>query len=763
MIRCLIPDRLYIADQEGCRCTRPQYQEKTAARIHACKHPCHMEKFGQLAPSDRRYLGGEEAGELYLNLIDAKEPLFQRNSFEYFLRFARDHWLDQRPIFIHCNKGQSRAPTLALLFMAKCLKVIPNTSYDDAWDEFQKCYGEYKPNSGIEQWMRENWKSIQEKPVAYSGGARRKFDHYVPPDTSQISAEEAVALLQGSPIVHFATMVTIENKKHEREVAVPNILQMRVDEAYGLCMQRGIAPRLQMLKPRQTGCSTICGHLCYHHARTHHVDGLIIADEGSRTMKVWQIFTEYSDHDSFPWDSTFKFDTKKATVTYADGQVGQWEYDTANDPKAGISGTRQVIWYSEAARYAKHGARTDVKVITASLASLAKVPHSLAIAESTAEGATGWFYNNWQKAVTLEDFRNGIHGNGWIKIFAAWFEFAEHTLARAAHTEHYFHTDYTSREKRGIQLYGWDANQLAWRRHTIENECDGDESIFDQDYPENDMDCFLSSGRPRFDDDGVTRLEMMADAEHDFADLGVLTGDTQSVTFTPDKTNPWLWLKEKPIAGCSYLAFIDPCTGEQSRGAKDPDSHAAGVIRMAYIDEGGRFYPDELVATIDVRNGCRWDDSMIAQRVVLMANFYGGCMIVPETGNGLGVLVKLRDYGAVIYQRQKEDALIPGKFIPTMGFETNTATRDLWVGAMADAIREQEKAFNCCYKPAVKEMRTFVIDDRGKAQAKGGAHDDWIAGIGIALACRKFARVFMPKSAFTDFREKNKRQSAFSY
>lgn len=767
MLKTLIPDRLFIGDMEGCTCPLPMFGSRVAARIHACKHPCHMGKVGQLQPSDTRYLGMEEYGDLFLNMIDSEKPLFQRQSFEYFLRFARDNWLEERPLVIHCNKGQSRSPTLALLFMAKCLQIIPDSSYDDAWDKFEETYGIYTPAAGIETWMRENWRSIDAKPLFYQGGtSKRKFVHYSPPDTSNITTEEAVALVQGSPVVHFSTMVKIEDKAHDRIVPVPNVLQMRIDEAYWLCQQAGIMPMLQVLKPRQVGCSTAVGHLCYHHARSHHVDGLIIGDESSRTIKVWQIFTEYSQWDKFPWNSTFKFDTKKASVTYSDGTVGQWEYDTANDPKAGISGTRQVIWYTEAARYSKSGTRTDVKVITASLASLAKTKNSLAVAESTAEGASGWFYNNWQQAVSIDDFKAGIHGNGWVKIFAAWFEFIEHTLPRLIHYEQYFHREYSGREKRGIQLYGWDESQIAWRRKTIEGECDGSEEIFDQDYPENDRDCFLQSGRPRFDDDGMTRLEMMADREHDMADTGTLSGDGLNVLFMPCNDNAWLWLREKPIPGCAYITFIDPCTGEQSRGAKNPDAHAAGVLRAAYMDDEKRIHPAALVACIDVPHGCRWDDSMVAERTVMMSNFFGGTMIVPETGNGLGVLVKLRDFHGNVFQRMKEDSFNPGKFMSVAGWETSSATRDLWVGSVADAIREQEKAFDCAYRPAVSEMRTFVINDRGKAEAAPGKHDDWVAGIGMGLyLLPRFGTTYRPMSAFPSLKSQpqNRRKGVFSY
>ena len=557
---------------------------------------------------------------------------------------------------------------------------------------------------------------------------------------------QLVALVQGSPLVHFTGFVTIEDKDHKRIMlngqegnGLPNILQRRIAEAYDWCIENGIPARLMVLKPRQKGSSTFTGHLCYHHARRFHCDGMIIGDEGSRTEKAWQIFTDYSRNDTFPWDSRVKFNTEKCTFTYKDGSKGLWERDTANDPKAGIGGTRQVLWLTEAARYAKSGARADTNMITAVLSSLAKVANSLAVVESTPEGAAGWFFTNWQGCATLRQAKKMKLGNGWIKIFAAWFEFEDSSLPRIPMWERYFGGELTAREKRGIELYKWNENQIAWRRATIESECAGSEQTFDQDFPEDEVSCFMSSGRPRFDIEGVARLEIMAKAKHHEAELGVLQrAPSGEVVFMPRKDG-WLWVSERPAHGQSYISFIDPCTGEQSKGAKDPDMHSAGIVRQAGMKDG-KPINTALAAIIHVPNGCRWEDSQVAEKLVMLADYYGGTMIVPETGNGLGVLAELRRCGARIYQREKFDHINPGKTLSVPGWETNGATRDLVVNAIADAIREQ--TIDIAYQPAVAQLRTFVENDRGKAEARSGAHDDHVMGIGIACACIRFSSVY---------------------
>jgi len=77
--------------------------------------------------------------------------------FTEFLRFIRHHWNQGKTVLIHCNQGESRAPSLALLFLAKDIGVISNESYEKAKEEFMKIYPSYFPERGIQIYLREHW------------------------------------------------------------------------------------------------------------------------------------------------------------------------------------------------------------------------------------------------------------------------------------------------------------------------------------------------------------------------------------------------------------------------------------------------------------------------------------------------------------------------------------------------------------------------------------------------------------------------------
>lgn len=148
--------RLSFGDLASCA----HHAHPGAAIVHACKDPCHRHAIGYAArslPKDHPgYLALERPGHLYLNLIDPPLPHFQLESFNRFLAFV-DRLPPDQSIHIHCNQGQSRAPSLALLVMAKRWKLLPAESYVAARSAFP---ARYTPGAGIAKFLDHNWQAI---------------------------------------------------------------------------------------------------------------------------------------------------------------------------------------------------------------------------------------------------------------------------------------------------------------------------------------------------------------------------------------------------------------------------------------------------------------------------------------------------------------------------------------------------------------------------------------------------------------------------
>lgn len=153
-----IHERLWVGNDSDCRTA----QRADLAIAHACK-TCHQQELkytGALPSTDINYLAVERENNLYLNLIDPPVPLFKLASFEHFLKFASARYAAGEPLLIHCNQGLSRAPSLALLFLAKRLGAIGNGSFKIARSDFESLYPEYEPGKGIETFLTEHWKEL---------------------------------------------------------------------------------------------------------------------------------------------------------------------------------------------------------------------------------------------------------------------------------------------------------------------------------------------------------------------------------------------------------------------------------------------------------------------------------------------------------------------------------------------------------------------------------------------------------------------------
>jgi len=151
-------ERVFIGSEASCR-------NGTADRVvvHACKTPCHQRAVGytgSLPNTHQHYLVMRRPFDLFLNMIDPPQPLFKLALFTDFLLFAAEHWVAGRSLAIHCNQGESRAPSLALVFLAKHVRVLPDESFANAEVAFRAIYPPYRPGVGIRRFLADNWAAL---------------------------------------------------------------------------------------------------------------------------------------------------------------------------------------------------------------------------------------------------------------------------------------------------------------------------------------------------------------------------------------------------------------------------------------------------------------------------------------------------------------------------------------------------------------------------------------------------------------------------
>jgi len=536
--------------------------------------------------------------------------------------------------------------------------------------------------------------------------------------TTDQDQRQLADLIRIDPEVWFSTFGVIKDKRGRSIKPKPNILQKRMFEHYRKCQIEDKPCKMVILKPRQKGASTCAQALTYHHMRKHpDLSGSLMGDISGTSDKVYEIYRRYAENDHFPWDETGNnlADGGNLADNIRLSSGSQYGKETAGSKNAGRSGTIQVGNMTEVAFWPMAGERDPALGYLQSLYDGDNV--SLVVADSTPNGPAGWFYRTW------------VQDNEWAKIFAAWFEFEDSVIPfRNESMKQEFIDTLTDDEKSEVDRFDVSMEQLQWRRRVLQDKCNGDISKFRQEYPSDPEECFLMSSRPRFHMDVLESMSKAAkDLSFHVGYMSVQKGDKGA--FIPDRSGNWR-VYEEPQHDSKYLISVDTCTGEdqQQQGlAADPDFHSVQVWKGPYEDWHGHWHVPRLVAL----HHSRLDIGVLAQEIEGAARWYGGAFIVPEVNNsGLALLKYLLESGLSVYRRRKVNDS-SGMVEKSFGWSTDKITRKTIIDHMAAELMEEN--FDIPDREVLREMKVFVINDRGKPEAAPGHHDDHVLAAAIAL------------------------------
>ena len=511
-------------------------------------------------------------------------------------------------------------------------------------------------------------------------------------------------------------------------------LQDRLETALEQQQADGVPMRTLACKVRQDGSSRFHMNRAYWMGRNHPIEVAVIADDKNTTPRLLNM-----------WEVAFKQDVfgdhRWGNIQQGTGFPRKFSHgttlfeETANDPRAGQGGTPQVLISSETAHYRSTGVSTGETVFQSIANSVPDLPGTWIALESTANGKQGVYYKTYQKAVTLEQWLNGIRGNGYIKCFAAWFENPgyDDTKRITARDAGEIMQSITEREMKLIQLYGPEKitpGRLAWRRRKLaEPNFSGDEDKFDQEYPHSMESAFISSGTQVFDQTALDRV-VLRQREKSPPKLGIIQNGQ---FFAADVMSAWIRLWEEPIPGCSYAIICDFCEGEQSAGAKTQDCHAVGVMRQAYVDANGKLHRAKVVAAVKAE--CRVNMDILFGWIGEMHRYYGECLVVPEVNSAFGVIAGLQAAGVkLIWTRQESEEqrrIGDGKQLRKRGWLTTEPLREQIISNLQKFIRQDEIEFLC--PRMLEEAQNFITLPNGRKEAAGGYHDDWV--MFLAIGC----------------------------
>lgn len=546
--------------------------------------------------------------------------------------------------------------------------------------------------------------------------------------------DDLTAIAYNSPAVHFALFMEIRDKNGRYIRPTPNVLQLRVSEVIETLRERcpGVRIRIVGVKPRRAGLSTFSLHCGYHEAQRRPIEGITIADRRENSAMLTERLADYSGHDSFPWENPL---TQDVTHSKAWANGSKWVIDTAENPDAGVGGTRQFGHFSECSKFSQTEKKNDVKTMTAALPAL-NGDDTTCIAESTPEGAQGWFYDTFDGAMWLDDFlkrwEEGFRPEQvWIRVFAAWWEFAENSRQQpVSEIERQFIDDTMSDEERDDRKkFDLTYEQLAWRRDTIESECGGNPKVFLYYYPKDPVSCWIASGSPRFDMETLVLMEQTANGITPETGYLARQHDGQ-ITFHAQRDGTGdIEVFDRPVPGCKYGVVIDPAESISQTIGANPDANSVCVWRQGYHDQAtDRWRPLKMVARL--KAPFYGEEDEVAAHAEKLSRFYGLCIVAQEVNKGYHCMRCLQNAGIPLYRRTPMSHRT-GNIEKQIGFKmSDKGNREAMISSLASAIVTGDIETHCNHM--LSEWKAFVRKPNGKSEAAAGHHDDDVINAAIA-------------------------------
>lgn len=496
---------------------------------------------------------------------------------------------------------------------------------------------------------------------------------------------------------------------------VLNSAQKKLLVAIETQKEQGKPIRLVHLKPRQYGASTFFEGYIYREVtskKNRHATTISYVLESAEHLRGIAL----RFHDRFPFKDKPELQGRTAKTWRFPKLDSTWRIDSAENLQAGHSFTNQILHISELSRW-ERDVSTLMRGLTSSVQAL---PETMIIIESTANGYGDYFHEMWERAK---------RGSGYQAVFVAWFEIEKYKMPFYGgrtydnkDTREQFERGLSRYEKTLIDRHSVTLEQLHWRRWKIEEDLKGDEDSFFEQYPANDEEAFLASGRPYFPAT-VVRERLSATQKAKFQ-IGNLEYQGGKIVFEEDRDGLWK-VFSFPEEGWRnrYVTGSDPAEGISSTDDnKDPDFSVCTVFDRVTKNEVARFRG-------------RVHTDVFENEIHKAILHYGSACDCVETNNTAGgaVIKGLKDREGVNLYRRQIEGKVEDKETEEYGFKTDKQTREILLSEFRLRIKAKPPQYQSEDEWLWRECQTFIIGKDGKPRAQYGAHDDVVFSAALTV------------------------------
>lgn len=556
--------------------------------------------------------------------------------------------------------------------------------------------------------------------------------------TQEEQAIAALKVIKDDFYIYCERNLVIQDKTSGELVTFkPNWAQRILIDLVMEDIKNGVPVRYIILKARQMGFSTVIEALAYWWTTTHrNIRTIIMAHETEASTNLYNMFKRYFDNCHKFFQPIRKYNNKKELVFDVDDATKE-DYKKDGKKSPGLNSEIKTLVAREgkgrgSTTHFFHGSEcafweNQADVTSAALQSIPLAANTFAFIESTANGVGGYFYDEWQFAKKGE--------SAFKPLFFPWHSHHEYEIPGEV-------SNYNDEELELLKIFeekeypkeSWN-RKILWRRAKMK-EFRSDPKKFYQEYPKDDMEAFLSSGRPVFDTANLVKMEQIAQKIQPMFGNIIPNPDSSShikyifdeVAKLDDRQDPTplkVWdLVEK---GEKYCIGVDVSEGKIAIGGnKDVnDWSVVTVIRQK-----------------DLKTVARWrghiDPDLLGGVVFSIGTYYNTALVGVEVNNhGLTTVQHLRNkFYRNLYMRETNEENQFQERTSLMGWRTDRKTKPIIINNLVQALRENDIIdLDIVF---IRECMTYIRDDQGHTNAQEGMYDDTVIATAIALQMTDF-------------------------